>query len=477
MADDSDSGVPQIPSTSFLIKELENQERRFNEAIKFYKPSDSYCLECGHSLNYNNYVLHFSIHIEETKKAKKKLLDDQNNEEQVKFEMDMERDQDVDTPDTNTASHQEPPLVQTPVAMTPLKPPSQEDHEPEGTIQSKIDSLQKRHKTLSRHMFESMKHFHDGRMTQDCPECQELLVSENCASHYRDHITDLNSELETLKDSKAKRDEEKQFRSKAQTPKKKLEKAKTSKMKPPKVKAGESLGQVNTESRLGTEEERKKMYRRIYGRKKYQYRIQNRDEEVRVTEEEIDAEIMKSSQRTGTDSDLSLTARDQLRSFVSYNSAEYKHEFKKARDRLYRRKLRELKIQGTEDRSSALNIPRAEIEANMLAWFTKNKVKKTSSHPESDPGASEVKEEIGDLKLAGKVKKEMVDPESTPGQASEPTMHEVRVKIESEQEEGLELGLLDNMDMRDLITGAEFTSMDTIVSAVQRVGDRYTGQN
>ena len=41
-ADDSDSGVPQIPSTSFLIKELENQERRFNEAIKFYKPSVSY---------------------------------------------------------------------------------------------------------------------------------------------------------------------------------------------------------------------------------------------------------------------------------------------------------------------------------------------------------------------------------------------------------------------------------------------------
>ena len=46
-------------------------------------------------------------------------------------------------------------------------------------------------------------------------------------------------------------------------------------------------------SRIGTEEERKKMYKRIYGRKKYQYRIKNKNENVTVSEEEIDAEIAK----------------------------------------------------------------------------------------------------------------------------------------------------------------------------------------
>ena len=91
MADDRDSGVPQILSTSFLVKELENQEKIFNYAIKFYNSSNSYCLECGHRLNYNNYLLHYSIQIEETKKARKKLLDDQYDEEQVRFDMEWIR--------------------------------------------------------------------------------------------------------------------------------------------------------------------------------------------------------------------------------------------------------------------------------------------------------------------------------------------------------------------------------------------------
>ena len=37
------------------------------------------------------------------------------------------------------------------------------------------------------------------------------------------------------------------------------------------------------------------MYKRVYGRRKYQYRIQNRSEDVKVTDEEIDAEIAKES--------------------------------------------------------------------------------------------------------------------------------------------------------------------------------------
>ena len=37
------------------------------------------------------------------------------------------------------------------------------------------------------------------------------------------------------------------------------------------------------------------MYKRVYGRRKYQYRIQNRSEDVKVTDEEIDAEIALSS--------------------------------------------------------------------------------------------------------------------------------------------------------------------------------------
>ena len=97
------------------------------------------------------------------------------------------------------------------------------------------------------------------------------------------------------------------------------------------------------------------------------------------------------------------------------------------------------------------------------------------------PGEGEVEEEIGDPKFgpgAGIVQKETVDPETTLGtseQASEPTMQEVRVKIESEQEEGLELGLMDNIDMLDLIASAEFTSMDTIMPGDGRgTGSRET---
>ena len=81
------------------------------------------------------------------------------------------------------------------------------------------------------------------------------------------------------------------------------------------------------------------MYKRIYGRKKYQYRIKNCSENVTVSEEEIDAEIAKENAKyTGiptsgsvgdTDYSLTLSPSEMLRNYVQFGSKEYKHEFKK----------------------------------------------------------------------------------------------------------------------------------------------------
>ena len=127
------------------------------------------------------------------------------------------------------------------------------------------------------------------------------------------------------------------------------------------------------------------MYKRIYGRKKYQYRIRNCAEDVKVSEEEIDAEIAKENAKYsghpssgmlspgGSDHGTSVSPQELLRNFVQFGSKEYKHEFKKARDRLYKRKLRVLRTQGIMDNSAALDIPRADIEVEMLSRYTANK--------------------------------------------------------------------------------------------------------
>ena len=84
------------------------------------------------------------------------------------------------------------------------------------------------------------------------------------------------------------------------------------------------------------------MYKRVYGRKKYQYRIQNRSEDVKVTDEEIDAEIALSSPgraervagagRMGRGRpSKSVLPSSSPPSFVQFGSREYKHEFKKAK--------------------------------------------------------------------------------------------------------------------------------------------------
>ena len=84
------------------------------------------------------------------------------------------------------------------------------------------------------------------------------------------------------------------------------------------------------------------MYKRVYGRRKYQYRIQNRSEDVKVTDEEIDAEIALSSPgradrvagaaRMGRGRpSKSVLPSSSPPSFVQFGSREYKHEFKKAK--------------------------------------------------------------------------------------------------------------------------------------------------
>ena len=76
---------------------------------------------------------------------------------------------------------------------------------------------------------------------------------------------------------------------------------------------------------------------------------------------------------SGSNHGNSVSPQELLRNFVQIGSKEYKHEFKKARDRLYKRKLRVLRTQGIMDNSAARDIPLADIEAEMLSRYTANK--------------------------------------------------------------------------------------------------------
>ena len=77
---------------------------------------------------------------------------------------------------------------------------------------------------------------------------------------------------------------------------------------------------------------------------------------------------------SGSNHGNSVSPQELLRNFVQFGSKEYKHEFKKARDRLYQRKLRVLRTQGIMDNSAARDIPLADIEAEMLSRYTANKI-------------------------------------------------------------------------------------------------------
>ena len=108
--------------------------------------------------------------------------------------------------------------------------------------------------------------------------------------------------------------------------------------------------------------------------------------------------------------------------------------FLQARDRLYKRKLRVLRTQGIMDNSAALDIPRADIELEMLNRYNaNNKMIKTETK----------EQEEGDTK---------------------PVMHEVKVKTENTMlEEDLELSL-DNVDMGELFAEAQSMLGDATMS-------------
>ena len=334
----NDDGVPSIPTT-MLIKELENDEKRLDNIISdFIKNSRSSagdCSECGHSLSADNFVLHYGMHLEEVKSSKKKLIDGLDAEEQTRLEMEAEAEQEL--PDEDERSYQEPTPPPTPPPTDPLKMKTEED-----SVEARIDKLQENQKRLSREIVNFMAQFQRGAKTLECSECGESVVQTTSVAHFKSHINDLNRKIETLVTSKKHESKRKRGSSAvSDVPRKKMKET-----PPSRFKSRHSSGDADEpdvgKGKLGSEEERKKMYKRIYGRKKYQYRIQNRSENVTVSEEEIDAEIAKenakfsgipSSGSVGdTDYNLSLSPSEMLRNYVQFGSKEYKHEFKKVRD-------------------------------------------------------------------------------------------------------------------------------------------------
>merc|ERR1712155_150325 len=119
---------------------------------------------------------------------------------------------------------------------------------------------------------------------------------------------------------------------------------------------------------------------------------------------------------SGSNHGNSVSPQELLRNFVQFGSKEYKHEFKKARDRLYKRKLRVLRTQGIMDTSAALDIPRADIEVEMLSRYTANKTVQAEMEKRDAESA-----DTGETA------------ETAPEQSSEGggVMHEVRVKTET----------------------------------------------
>ena len=183
-----------------------------------------------------------------------------------------------------------------------------------------------------------------GAKTLECSECGETVIMTTSVNHFKSHINDLSRKIEILVTSK-KDNKRKHEKGRDDVQKKKLRNDSLPKPRPPPQRhSSGSSYKGDGKQRIGTDDERKKMYKRIYGRKKYQYRIQNRGENVTVSEEEIDAEIAKenakfsgipSSGSVGdTDYNLSLSPSEMLRNYVQFGSKEYKHEFKKVRDNL-----------------------------------------------------------------------------------------------------------------------------------------------
>ena len=462
---DGDDVIPTIPLS--LKPLLVYDEKRINESIASFLGGGAIsgeCSECGHSLTSDNYVLHYGLHLEEIQKAKKNLGEEEKMkaEEELKFE--IEKGEELDAPDTSSVTYEEPtppstPPLQDPKSASksssreessPVKQHDQEFLKPEDTVEFRINNLQEKQKKLGNDIVVFMKQFQRGAQTLECPECYETLIGSTSVRHFRSHINDLNTEIEALmlnkRDNKRSRSQ-----SKDMSVRKKMRET-TPKIPVPESRpAGGSIAsEVQSKSRVGTEEERKKMYKRIYGRKKYQYRIQNRVDEVWVSEEEIDAEIKKEEAKyagTGaastSGSSSGLTTGEQLRHYVEHNSQEYKKEFKKARDRLYKRKLRELRNKGIMNNDAAMNIPNADIEVEMLVRYTANSTVNVKTEMETD-----VKEP-----------------------KTETPLHEVRVKVETSILSD-DLGLnLDDLNMGELFGDTE--NMGDLFADTENMGDLF----
>ena len=159
----------------------------------------------------------------------------------------------------------------------------------------KIDKLQEEQKRISKEITSFMALFQKGIPQLQCSECQEVVTQVTIVNHYKKHITELNGQIESLVATKE------QNRKRKPDPRK--EDISRKRLKEPGGGSLISKIDINPTSNFvsnrnnpkNTDDERKKMYKRVYGRKKYQYRIQNRSEDVKVTDEEIDAEIALSS--------------------------------------------------------------------------------------------------------------------------------------------------------------------------------------
>ena len=376
--------MPSI-NTSLLMLELSKDEERLHKAIRDFMAAGpglepGTCAECGHQLTLDNFVLHHSIHLEDVKQAKLKLLysphkRSEDDEEEVE-EARMEWSVDLEEPKLEQKEEVE---AASPGSLPPTPPPEKE------TVEQEIDKLQQDQRRISQGITSFMEKMQRGTKQLDCSECEASLTILNLVPHFQKHIQDLHEQIESL--VKKKNENKRKLQPRKESPRKKL---KESRPTPAKSK---SISSDENKERLGSEEERKKMYKRIYGRKKYQYKINRRAEDVKVTEEEIDAEIAKekakySGQPLLASGDPAETANmspgELLRSFVQFGSKEYKHEFKKARDRLYKRKLRVLRMKGIMDNTAALDIPRADIEVEMLSRYSANRNVKTDDKPDSE---------------------------------------------------------------------------------------------
>ena len=110
-----EDGVPRIP-TSVLIQELENDETRINQSISVFlaridRTQAGDCSECGQQLSPDNFVLHYDIHLEEIKSSKKKLLDQQEVEEQTRLEMEAEAEQEIAESCSNSYDEPNTPMM------------------------------------------------------------------------------------------------------------------------------------------------------------------------------------------------------------------------------------------------------------------------------------------------------------------------------------------------------------------------------